>query len=165
MADPFRLRVLKALTSALEGITIESGYTHDLSASVFRGKTQVGENDSLPLITVLEDAKLPAYAPTGTDNPGGAAKWPLTIQGFVDDDGDNPTDPAHRLMADVKRKLTEIRSQKIGHRPNILGMETRVMGMNFTPGITQPSDETSGKAFFLLTVTLEISENLADPYA
>ena len=34
------------------------------------------------------------------------------VQGFVDNDSNNPTDPAHMLMADVKKRLIELKQDE-----------------------------------------------------
>lgn len=164
---PFRLRVLQALTSTLQSITPANGYDHDLSACVFRGRLIYGDNDPVPLISILE-APLPddpvITPPSGTTWSG---QWRLMIQGWVDDDKDNPTDPAHYLLADVKKALANARKQMIrpGKGNNLLGMQGRVTNLLIGACVVRPAEEQVNElASFLLSVTLEIAENMADPY-
>lgn len=163
MTDPFRLRILKALTEALEEINPDNGYTHDLRGSVFRGRDIFGEGDPLPMVSILEavDEKAQLAPPKAGGTQAGP--WELLIQGFLDDDLLHPTDPAHRLMAEVKKRLAQ---EKVRERQrNILGMGGKVADLNISPGVVRPPDEDSAKAYFWLRLTLEVVENLLDPYA
>lgn len=163
MADPFRLKVLKALTAALEEITPANGYTYDLSGKVFRGRDIFGQDDEPPFIAILEsieqDENIPSPAAGGTIK----GPWTLQIQGFVPDDRDNPTDPAHVMMAEVKKRLIEERVRE--RQCNILGMQGRVVEMRISQGVVRPADEISSSAYFWLRMTLVLVENLLDPYA
>lgn len=163
--DPFRLRVLKALTAALQQITPANGYRHDLSSSVFRGRDLFGDDDPVPMVCILE-------APDDPDNqqePRGSGDqkclWPLLVQGFVDDDNDNPTDPAHHLLADVKQRLgIERRKENAYREGGIFGMKGLVDQLDFSGGIVRPADAISGKAYFWLRVDLTILEDVTLPY-
>jgi len=168
MADiPFRLRVLQALTSVLQGITPANGYNYDLSDCVFRGRLFFGDGDPIPLVSVLE-APLPdepdLVPAAGTYWKG---RWRLMVQGWVDDDKENPTDPAHFLLADVKKVLAEERKKMLGRGGNsVLGMDGRVTDLIIGSHVVRPAEEhVNAYANFLLSVSLEIAENMADPYA
>ena len=164
---PFRLRVLQALTAALQNITPANGYTHDLSESVFRGRLIYGDNDPVPLVSIIE-APLPDEpdrAPSGASTWEGP--WRLMIQGWVDDDKKNPTDPAHYLLADVRKALALEQRKAIqpGRGNDILGMKGRVTNMIIGECVVRPAEEHVNElAGFLLSVTLEIAENMADPF-
>lgn len=160
--DPFRLRVLKALTTSLKQITVANGYKHNLSTSVFRGRDLFGEDDPVPMVCILEatDEDAQFDSPRGSGDQYG--DWPLLIQGFADDDPENPTDPAHYLMADVKRRLAEER--KRGRGFDILGMGGVVDALEFSAGIVRPVDAYSAKAYFWLRLNLRIVEDVTKPY-
>lgn len=160
--DPFRLKVMKALTAALEEITVDNGYQHDLPGRVYRGRVIFGERDPIPMLSILE-VPLPLEQITSprdaTESAGG---WDLMIQGFVEDDAKNPTDPAHRLLADVKRRLVlEKRRVTMGE---VFGMNA-ISGIRIGPGVVRPPDEVSAKAYFWLSLVIEMVEDLADPFA
>lgn len=165
MTAPFRLRVLQALTAALNDINPDNGYASDLRQKVFRGRLIFGHDDPLPMVAILEaieqeQARI-ADMPSGT----GMVKRPfeLMIQGFVDDDPDNPCDPAYYLKAEVEKRLVQERIRE--RQRNILGMGGRVTDLKLSPGVVRPPDDVSGKAYFWLRMTLEIVEDLSDPYA
>lgn len=164
MADPTRLRVLKALTASLEQITTANGYQHDLTGKVFRGRDIFGYSDPLPMVSILEDIREIEQQPTAKPNPVQHGSWPLLIQGFCEDDDQNPSDPAHLLLADVKRRLIE---ERIRDRSfNILGMGDTVTGLELSQGVVRPPDEgVSNKAYFWLRMTLELVEDCTNPYA
>lgn len=164
MADPTRLRILKALSERLAEIHPDDGYTHELSGRVFRGRDLFGDSDPVPMVSILEavaaEEQLPPPKTSGVDS----GPWTLLIQGFVEDDRFNPTDPAHYLMADVKRKLVEQRRR--GRGLDMLGLGKLVTEIRIDRGLVRPPEEfVSDKAHFWLRVTLTVVENLADPYA
>lgn len=162
MAVPFRLQVLKNLTAVLQTITPANGYEHDMSNSVFRGRIKFGKNDPLPMISILE-APIPLEAiRTAREYEMSSGPWELLIQGFVDDDIDNPSDPAHHLMAEVKSVLVKDKRKERGN--NILSMGGRVVEMTIGQGSVRPADEASDKGFFWLTLTIRVVENIEEPY-
>ena len=59
MADSYRLTVLKRLTAHLRGITKANGYDYDLidPRSVCRGRLVFGDDDPLPLLSILEGTR------------------------------------------------------------------------------------------------------------
>lgn len=166
MADPFRLRVLKALTARIESISEADGFNFTLAGNVFRGRLMFSDqSDPIPLVAINE-APLPddpiATPASGTQWVG---PWNLYIQGWVDDDIKNPTDPAHLLMADV-RKAIAIERRKALPKNDILGMGGRVMDIRFGGCSVRPAEEfVSAYANFMLAVTLQIAEFTDDPYA
>lgn len=181
---PTRLRTLFALTDLLKTITIENGYQHDMADSddagrtvqrVFRGRNSFGDGDPLPMLAILEN---PHANIDTVESPRGAqmvkGPWDLLVQGFVEDDKVNPTDPAHMLMADVKlclvRERMKIQSRRMtpGQDPavtSLLGMSGVVDDIKIAGGVVRPPDETSAKAMFWLQVTLEMIEDISNPFA
>lgn len=167
--DPLRLRVLKKLNAELEQITPANGYTVDLTGAVFRGRDVFDRNDPVPMVSILESIleKDQVQAP-----PAGSTKagpWELLLQGWADDDKDNPTDPAYHLLAQVQRRLVEITRMPYAD-PNRRGCDILQMGgiitaLRFSRGVVRPADEVSSKAYFWLKVELDLVENLLDPYA
>ena len=162
MADPFRLRVLKALSAAIENVNPDNGFQHDLRNAVFRGRILYDKDDPLPMISILEAPIPKDPIVTRGENVASAGQWELLIQGFCKDDRLNPTDPAHHLMAEVKAILVREKQRDRGN--NSLGMGGRVAEMYIGQGSVRPPDEANDKAFFWLTLTLIIGEYLDDPY-
>lgn len=162
--EPFRLRVLKALTVTLEGVNPDNGYENDMRNAVFRGRVRYGPKDPIPMISILE-APIPLdVIQSRGANPNSSGSWELLIQGFVKDDPKNPSDPAHHLMAEVKAVLALEKLRRNDRQPNMLGLEGRVMEMQIGQGSVRPPDEVSDKAFFWLTLTLRLAETLDKPY-
>lgn len=166
---PFRLELMKRLTAALEEITEENGYQHDLRDKVFRGREVFGHKDPLPMVSILDaiTEREQLQPPPGGESTHGL--WEILVQGFVDDDIYNPTDPGHYLMAEVKKKLNEInkgtRDPSMPGVRNILGFGSRIDNVHFGAGVVRPQDDLSDKAYFWLRVTIEMTENHQDPYA
>lgn len=160
---PIRLRIQRALVAALEEITVANGYQHDLTDSVFRGRATYGDSAPLPMVSILEPIDEDEQTPTPQAGPVNKGQWTLLIQGFVQDDFDNPTDPAHNLLADVKKRLImeRIRDQQY----DILGLGDYVMDIEIGPGVVRPPDEVSAKAYFWLRLRLSVVENLENPFA
>ena len=162
MADSKRLTILKALTTLLESITIANGYQHTLTGRVLRGHAVIGDRP-LPLVSIIESFN-PDREP---DEAGGHQsrvqkdKWILLVQGWVDDDFDNPTDPAHLLLADVKKCLSRL----INDDDAEYCLGGLIVNARIEPGVVRPPDENSAKAFFWLRLQLEVTERLDDPYS
>lgn len=173
--NPFRLRCMLNLTARFETIErVESDaspYAYnlapdvDVGGRVFRGRAIFGENDPIPMLSILEDPRAfdMVHGPGGSEITDG--DWPLIVQGFVDDDFENPTDPAHWLMADVKRVLAAARKES----GNLLGQGAKapmVDKIAFGAGVVRPPDnEVSTKAYFLLPVILSVVEDHENPFA
>lgn len=165
--EPFRLRVLKALCDSLKVISVANGYKTDLGERVFRGRSLFGDDDALPFLSILEIPVPIDQIPSPEKSTASTGDWDLLVQGFVQDDRDNPTDPAHFLMADVKRVLAQERRRRTGNNSediDILGMRGKVTRLDIGPGTVRPPDEISSVAYFWLKVTLKIVEDNLDPY-
>lgn len=179
---PFKTRVLTALTDAMREITPANGYTSDLSdfndtdgapmRRCYRGRAFFGENDPLPMVAVLERPD-PAdeLADPPVESTTGAYEWNLIVQGFVEDDKDDPTDDVYVLLADIRFRLGQERARKDddGRLPNPLGFggkrkRNRVEEISFGSGVVRPADEVSAKAYFWLGVTLKIIEDPLSPF-
>lgn len=161
--DPPRLRVQKAITAALDTITVLNGYKTDLDGKNFRGRVIFGADDPLPMTSLLEVPIPLDQIPSRADNVDTTGGWELLIQGFVLDDNVNPTDPAHVLMADVKQMLAREKKRDKGY--DIFGLGTIVTEMQIGTGVVRPPDDISSKAYFWLTLTLKLAETLDAPYA
>ena len=170
--DPFRLTVLKQLSVCIGRVTPANGFKHNLSESVFRGRSIYGDGDPLPMVSIL-GPPIPLETLHGRgDNPNSTGDWELLIQGFVDDDRENPSDPAHRLMAEVKKVIIDEKKRNGGF--DILGLGpksegnpntgNRVIDLHIGQGSVRPSDEVSARAYFWLMLTVKLAENQSDPY-
>ena len=160
MAEPFRLVVQKRLTAALEAIP-EIGAGH-----VFRGRLFFGERDPLPMISILEEPIASETDMEPLDGQGGTTPYNLMIQGFVRDDPVNPTDPAHVLLAGVKKVLAGLNKER-GVTDRVLAFGEKaptVLSIYFGSGVVRPPDDLSAKAYFWLRVTLALVEDNEDPY-
>jgi len=168
-ADPLRLRVLTRLTEELQAITPANGYRHDLSRAVYRGRDVFDRNDPVPMVSILESIleKDQLQAPLGGSSKAGP--WELLIQGWAEDDKENPTDPGYHLLAEVQKRLVEMTRMPF-EDPNRRGCDILQMGgiitaLRFSRGVVRPPDEASYKAYFWLKVELDLVENLLEPYA
>lgn len=188
---PFKLRILKGLTDALKEITVANGYETDLAdlvtyedpmadplveidreGSVFRGRAWFGDSDSLPMVSVLEGVS-PAdeVAEPPIETATSETDWPILIQGFVNDDPVNPTDPAYVLLADVRRRLAIEKKRKLfaadkssNHDVFGLGLGSRLLIQSIGSGVVRPADDVSSKAYFWLTLVLRIVDKAENPY-
>lgn len=163
---PFRLRVLDAVTACLQGITVANGYNYDMATSVRRGRFLFGDDDPVPLIAVNEAPMPEKPQPARPASGFWQGPYELLIQGWVDDDKQNPTDPAHFLLADVRKALSTARAEqdRPGQDNNLFGMAGRVDDFQIGVSIVRPAEQANELANFLLSVTLQIVENMSDPY-
>lgn len=164
--NPLRLEIQKRLSDALKEVTPGNGYVSDVSASVFRGRLIFGEGDPLPMVSILE-APIPLdQLEPPEDATLSSGRWELVVQGFVADDRQNPTDPAHVLLADVKKRLAVEKKKSLNRLPEdgILGLGRFVTNLYIGSGVVRPPDEISAKAYFWLTISLDLAEDLEEPY-
>lgn len=160
---PFRLVVLRRLSKAIEEVNPENGYHFDLRSKVFRGRVRYDQTDPIPMVSILE-APIPAeVSQSRGDHHGSTGPWELLIQGFADDDRLNPSDPAHHLMAEVKSVLVKEKRRDRGN--NILQMNGRVVEMYLGQGSVRPPEDVTTEAFFWLTLTLRLAEDIEEPYS
>lgn len=176
MADSKRLAVLKALTSHLEtDITASTTHGWDLTGKVFRGLMTIDDRRGLPCLSILDNVDPDRYPRrVGGDTYDSQLQrddYILLIQGWVEDDLVNPTDPAHLLMADVKQSLAKVSNDKnydvtgIQNHPNYR-LGGLIAGMTMEPGtVRPPTEQVSDKAFFWMRVVVKFVENPNDPYA
>lgn len=171
---PLRLEILNRICAVMREISPSNGYVMDLSAAfdsttncVFKGRLVFGENDPLPMLSVL-DVPIPLdQLPSPKDASESSGQWELVMQGFSVDDRVNPTDPAHVFLADVKKRFAIEKRKANWDRPEdgLFGLGRYVTGLHIGPGVVRPPDELSAKAYFWLTITLDLAEDLDDPYA
>lgn len=162
-AVPYRLQVLKALTTHLEGITKANGYDYELGTSVFRGRAKYGDDDPIPMLAMLE-APTPPHPMYGAEEDAMSSEWwTILVQGWAEDDTLNPTDPAYYLMDAVEKRLSliiAIRDDASG-RPvdkNTYLLGGLIAGLQYGPGIVRPpTEQVSSKAFFYLPVRVKLA--------
>lgn len=174
MADSKRLTTLKRLCDYLQReVRKANGYKNDLKGRVFRGRMFYSNNDTPPLVSIMENLdpdRFPRLAGGDYELPTTKEGWVLLVQGWCEDDKENPTDPAYELMADVRKALAKI--VKRGHptdaaqipNPDLM-LGGLIAGMTMEPGIARPPiEQVSAKAFFWMRVTLQFVEDPNDPY-
>lgn len=169
--EPLRLRAQKALMSRLAQISPEQDYFFDLRPETvggktiqhtFRGRFWFGDSDPLPLVSLLQVPLQPEQdMGKGGSNPSKFGPSDYVIQGWVDDDLENPTDPAEYLLADVERCLAQIRKE--GTENGVLGFPS-MTELLIGEGVVRPPDEISAKAYFWLPITLVMVRDLSNPY-
>ena len=164
MIDTFRLRVLKALSTALEEISMADGYQHDLAGKAVRGRLTLTKDDpDLPVLAINEKPVFPENLEAQTSGQS-QTKLELLIQGFCVEDLENPTDPAYPFLGDVQKRLALEKTRADGF--DILGFGERITAIHIGQGVVRPPDGlVSDTAFFWLPVTLIFAENRSDPIA
>jgi hypothetical protein len=175
MPDSKQLVILKALTTHLDGMSVEGGYGFDMAGRVFRGRAVYGDEMPLPCLSILE-APRPDETPRpySHENLRRIEDWVLLVQGWVQDDKDHPTDTAYELKAHVEARLSEIIALDSGGRPTHpaayrLGPgqsgKGLIAGATIGPGVVSPPRQNvSAKAFFYLPLVLRAAYNPAAPF-
>ncbi|MGK0583699.1 hypothetical protein [Proteus mirabilis] len=161
-----KLEILKALTSLLETVSSDGNENirpYNLAGSVYRGRTVFGDNDPVPLVSILE-AKGANYADYADDfkiiNKTG---WNLLIQGWVDPiDPKQETDPVYELVQDVICALQKINAVRpeTGKPlyPEYYRLGGRIFELTLGDEVVRPSEvEVSSKAFFYLPIVIGIT--------
>lgn len=170
MADSKQLRILKALTVLFEGITPANGFDYDLRGKVFRGKTQFGADESVPLVSILE-ALRPDQQPlfVGNERLMREESWELLVQGFAGVSREFPTDELYNLKASVEKRLAQVFMENSLGDPafpliyRLGGLATSIL---IGPGVVRAAmPQQSGTEAFYLPVHVGYVINMADPWA
>ena len=143
----------------------------DLVNRVFRGRTVFGAEEYNPFLSILE-GKRPDQAPelVGYDGLVRNEIWHLLIQGFQEDDEENPLDNLYRLKGMVERKLAKLilvdPSTGVPAYPADYLMQGLINEMTIGPGIVRPANVSQGgtEAFYL-PITITFTMNVGDPYS
>lgn len=170
---PLRLEILRTLTDALKEIHPDNGYEFDLRddaegrARVVRGRIMIGNDEPLPMVSLVEPPM--AIEPISTrrqpDNTKRVGDWELIVQGWAQDDPENPTDVAYQLEAEVRRRLA-LEKNRPGARPgslvghNFFGLGNKVLNFTIGTPVVRPNEHISEQAVFYLVLTLEIAEDM-----
>lgn len=157
MADSKRLTILKSLTTQLEAISTTNGYTHNLTGRVFRGRGGLGSETPKPCVGIFEMRPEEAVR---ADEVVQKDDWFVALQGFCEPDDVHPTDPAHNLMADVKKALGNV--LRPGHpsaRNTNYMLGGLIADMTVDGGVVFPAEDGSGMAMFLLKLTLKVVDD------
>lgn len=175
-----KLAILKALTNHLEGINPEwtqlppemTGVEcpYDLRGSVYRGRTEFGDDVQLPFIAVLE-------APRQFDpNGGGIGRlvqdedWTILIQGFAKEDRKHPLDPAYDMLAWVQMRMARITAEnRNGSRGGMYPQEFRLGGLlaeiKYQIPVVRPGkDGVSDAAYFYMPISVGTVTELTMPF-
>lgn len=158
MADSKRLQILKALTAHLEGVP-----EFNLVGKVWRGRTRPADESVAPFLILFE---MPPEDEERADRQVRMMPWFIGVQGYIAPDNVHPTDPAHNLMAAVKKRLGSLVDEGGAHEPPPEYMlQGLVEDIEIDGGMCFAPDETTNSCFFALKLTLTVVENLGDPYA
>lgn len=167
MTDPKQLAVLKALTTQLQMVTPGNGYDFDFTDKVFRGRTLFGSETIVPFVSILEDPRPGQADSVGDTQYIRKPTWRLLVQGWAQDDPDNPLDPAYRMKASAEQVLARLVQKDRSGRPvfpdeYLLGK--RAISIAIGPGVCRPGTDVSTVAFFYLPVVIEYGEDLSQPF-
>lgn len=166
LTNPLRLEIQMRMSDVLKTISIANGYSLDIGENVFRGRGVFGDETPVPALSILEVPIPLDQLPPPVDSHMSSGGWELVIQGWVKDDKKNPTDPAHFLLADVKKCLAGEMKKANWDQPEdgIFGLGRSVTKLYIGAGVVRPPEEVSSKAYFWLTITLDLAEDLEHPY-
>ena len=170
MAESKQLAILKALTGHIETMTVLDGFGYDLCGRVFRGKAVYGDEMPLPCVSILE-APRPDESPRpyGHERARRIEDWSLLVQGWVEDDPVNPTDPAYDLKAHVESRLSQIvRVNEVNGNPafpQFYRLGGLIAELSIGPGVVSPPrPNISAKAFFYLPLMVKAAFSPLSPF-
>lgn len=167
MAESKRLNILKALSRHLEGINGIEPYSHDLTGCVFRGRAVIGADFPVPMLSILEGKATDYGVFADVTQTVRKDSWLLLLQGFVQDDPVNPTDPGYALLADVELRLSDIiavNEQGQPKYPGVFLLNRLITSLTVaSPVVRPPEDGLSSKAFFYLPLLVGMASDISKP--
>lgn len=171
---PLRLEILRAISAALKEVNPDNGYEFDLRDDehgrqrVVRGRLHIGDDEPLPMVSIVEPAMVPEPISTERqpDNTARVGQWDLIIQGWAKDDPQNPTDIGYQLEAEVVQRLAREKARPDA-RPgspngrNFFGLGRKIENMTIGSPVVRPNEHVSEQAVFYVVLTLIIAELFA----
>lgn len=167
MADHKRLQILKRLTTHLQGITVANGFENDIGERVYRGRTSFGSETEIPALSLLESKPVDYGTYADEQKTVRMDSWTLLLQGWVEDDQENPTDPVYSLLADVEMRLAQVIALNSNGKPKyptLYRLGGLINGMTLAQPIVRPPDEgLSATAYFYLPIQVDLISDLENP--
>ncbi len=174
MADSKQLRILKKLSTHLEGVNPDNGYTYDLRDKIVRGKSVIPVDQAEDVVSILEFPRQDIYAPVGEHGIVRQESWMLMLQGWPEDDPENPSDPAYLMKAEVEHRLARLITENPnGRGPKypeefMLGEHNgkrELLTLTIAPGVVRPPEDAASRlAMFYVPLVLGVKINVADPF-
>lgn len=178
MADPKLLRAIMRLCDHLEQINPDNpdypDCPFDLRGRVYRGRSILNIKDARAALSILEFPRQDFTAPVGEHGIVRNDKPYFMLQGWPEDDPDNPSDPAYRLKAYCEQHLARIIAEKENGRGPVHDAEY-MLGMNgderyltsfaMAQGVVRPPEDAASRlAMFYMPLVLGIKTDLSDPW-
>jgi hypothetical protein len=176
MADPKQLRVLKALCTHIEAINPNNvdpatgdPYEIDLRNRVYRGRSLLTVKDAAQAVALWEFPRQDIWAPVGDYGICRMNSWSMMLQGWPEDDPENPSDPAYKLLAMVEMRLARLIKELPNGRgpefPDEFMLGGELASLTIAPGIVRPPEDAASRlAMFYMPLVLGVKVNVADPY-
>jgi len=167
--DSYILTIEKALSNLIEiGVTPPNSAI-DLTDRVFRGRVRYGHNEPTPMVSIMQAPNIDIETNEAGKGRIRTAMKTYLIQGWVEDDFNNPTDPAHELLADVKKALSVILDMDSEHfmlQSYSSSGNGLISSMEMSTGLVRPPEASiSDKAYFWLPLNVTVVEDLSKPYS
>lgn len=181
MTDPKQLRILKKLTTHLEGVNPDNvsdatgdPYTFDLRDMVVRGLSVAPVDEMENKLSILEFPRQELYSPVGDHGIARQVSWTLMLQGWPTNDPLNPSDPAYIMKAEVEDRLARLVTEKPDGRGPAFPAEymlgehegvREIMSLTIAPGVVRPPEDAASRlAMFYMPLVLGVKLNVANPY-
>lgn len=164
MPDSKQLRILKKLTAHLE---LTSGYE---GIRCYRGKSVISAKEVKDTLSLLEAPRPIIGQPAGHNGHKRNETWTLLLQGWPEDDKDNPSDPAYALKAAVEQWLYRIIAVKedsgLPRYEDLYMLGGDISALTIGQGVVRPpSDEAASRlAMFYLPLIVEMQTDISNPY-
>lgn len=163
MADSQKLDVLKALTTFLEPVEVlKDGALVAMTGRWFRGRAIFGEDDPIPMGSILE-APQGSFSTYGGDQAARRDTWLLLLQGWCDEDPENPADPVYAMLDEVEKRLYLIMAEGSNGYPIDpvnYRLGNRIANIQYGPGVVRPPVAgVVSKAFFHLPLVVTLASD------
>lgn len=164
-----QLDILLRLKELVEGAAVAEGDAFDLAGRVFIGRTEFGEDEKVPLVSILEAPRQEGFQPAQENGLIRNTQWLLLFQGWTANDPENPTVPVYELKATVEARLARVAAMKRSGGGALHGADyllgRRIASIIIGPGVVRPPErQVSSRAFFYLPVRVDYQEDLNAPF-
>lgn len=163
-SPPKQLRILRKLSALLEAT---SGYE---GIKCWRGKSVLTAKDTKDTLSLLEAPRPIVGSPGDENGVQRSETWTLLLQGWPEDDHDEPSGPAYWMKAACEQQLSLVIAELpngVKRTDNVYMLGGDISSLTIGQGVVRPASEegASRLAMFYIPLIIGLQTDVRNPFA